>query len=260
MDLKILMSNIAYAHGLNGTLFQHVRYAHRHLFCDPKVQAEVMAEVKTLIAREDPDICCLVEIERGGTSERSFNQLHALLDERYPFSDIAGKYDARSALNKLPVLSGKCNAFCAKRPFDFKHIYLSAGMKRLVYQITLAPELTLFFCHFSLLRATRAKQFRELRGIIRDTPGEHIIMGDFNIFGGIEELHPLLEGTSLRLLNNPKIPTFRFHRRQKLLDLCICTQRLSRQAQLRIIEQHYSDHCALLLHLTGFQQTASPQS
>lgn len=248
-DVKILLSNMAYARGINGSLMHHIRYAHRHLFCSRKVQQGVMGELKKIILREQPDICCLVEIDRGHNETTSFNQLHALLDSQYHFSDIASKYGDRKALRRAPFLSGKSNAFCSKREFPFERVYLSTGMKRLVYRITVAPDLHLFFCHFSLMKTSRQRQFVELRALIDRTPGEHIIMGDFNIFGGISELQPLLEGTDLRLINNPEKMTFKFHRNHKLLDLCICSRSLGERSELQVIEQHYSDHCALLLHV-----------
>lgn len=250
-DLRILMSNIGYARGLSGSLSHHLLLAHRHFYCSPAVQQNVLDELKKLILKEKPDLCCLVEIERGALASGYFNQLYHLLDERYRFHDIANKYAEKGGLMSLPIMESKCNAFFSNRPFGFEKLYLAAGWKRLVYKIALRPHLTLFFSHFSLRRSLRARQFLELRKILDHTPGEHILMGDFNILTGLEELHPLMEGTDLALLNNPGEMTFRFHRQHRLLDLCICPEKMRDKVQLRVLPQPYSDHAALLLHLHG---------
>lgn len=247
--LKILMSNIAYARGFDGALGTHVGRAYRHLYCSTAVQKRVMGDVKRLLDHEQPDVCCFVEVERGGKGAKSFDQLRSLLDERFMYADIANKYFAKGGYKWLPVLGRKCNAFCSNRPLEFEHVYLDAGIKRLVYKITINPRLTLFFAHFSLRRSVRRLQFAGLRRVLRFTPGEHIVMGDFNIFGGAEELAPFLRKTKLLVVNDPELPTFRFHRSRALVDLAMCSPGIRDRAALRIVEQHYSDHAALILDL-----------
>ncbi len=247
--LKILMSNIAYARGFDGALGRHVGRAYRHVYCSKAVQQNVMGDVKRLLDREKPDVCCFVEVERGGKGAKAFDQLRSLLDERFMYSDIANKYFAKGRYKWIPVLGRKCNAFCANRPLEFEHVYLDAGIKRLVYQITVNPKLTLFFAHFSLRRKVRKLQFESLAKVLQKTPGEHLVMGDFNVFGGPEEIAPFLGSTGLEVLNDPKLPTFRFHRRRSLVDLAMVSPSLRHRAELRIVEQPYSDHAALILDL-----------
>lgn len=72
-------------------------------------------------------------------------------------------------------------------------------------------------------------------------------MGDFNAFKGFDELSSLLEDTNLKIINNEFIPTFTFHRSKHAIDLCIASSSLIPHLNLKIIDQTFSDHSALLL-------------
>lgn len=242
------MSNLGYARGIDGTLMQHLRYAHRHVYCSRTVQEQTLRQLRELVMREDPDVCCFVEIDQGSFDSANFNQLEMLLTEKYAFSDIENKYGQQSPLRRFPMTRGKSNAFIARQRLHYEKIYFTHGRKRLIYKLTLAPQLTLFFAHFSLKKTVREEQLRQVGRIVADTPGDIIFMGDFNILTGIRELKPLLDD-GLVLLNREDSPTFRFHRRQSVLDLCLCSSGIARQAELTIVPQPYSDHAALLLAL-----------
>jgi endonuclease/exonuclease/phosphatase family metal-dependent hydrolase len=250
MSTVILMSNLGYLRGINGGLMHHIRYAYRNFYCSRDVQEACLEQVIGLIEQERPDVCCFVEIDKGSATARSFNQLEALVSEQYPFFDIENKYGLLSRLRSLPLTRGKSNGFLAKRTLPYEKIFFTHGTKRLIYKIALTPDVTLFFAHFSLKRETRAQQLLQTRQILNDTPGEIILLGDFNIHSGFKELEPLLHENNLVLLNNEETPTFRFHNVRLPLDLCICSRGIAERAALKIIPQPYSDHEALVLTLT----------
>lgn len=250
MGITILMSNLGYLRGINGCLVHHFRYAYRHIYCSRNVQETCLAQVIEIIRRERPDLCCFVEIDKNLAGLGNFSQFETLVSECYPFFNIENKYGPVSRLRKLPVMRGKGNGFLASRPWPYEKIFFSHGTKRLIYKIMLKPGLALFFAHFSLKKAVRALQLAEIRTLLQDTPGEIILLGDFNIHSGFQELAPLLHENNLVLLNREDIPTFRFHTLQLPLDLCICSHGIAKNAQLDIIPQPYSDHEALLLTLT----------
>lgn len=250
MDYTILMSNMGYARGIDGGLAQHLRFAHRHIYCPPQVQQQSLAQFRALIELEDPDLCCLMEIDQGSLTSGRYNQLDSLLCEHYSFFDIESKYGENSKLRSFFLTQGKSNAFMAKRNYDFQKIYFTHGTKRLIYKIQLEPDITLYFAHFSLSYATRRKQLEEVARIVHATPGQVIVMGDFNILNGLHELEPVLEAKNLHLLNRDTEPTFTLHQRRLVLDICLCSPALVEYADLRIIPQPYSDHDALLLKLS----------
>ena len=245
--ITILMSNLGYLCGIDGGLSQHFRYAYRHFYCPRYVQEACLKQVIGIIQREDPDICCFVEIDAGTARGRGFNQLEALVSDRYPFFDIENKYGPLSRLRSLPWTRGKSNGFLSKHLLTYEKIFFTHGTKRLIYKIGIEPNLTLFFAHFSLRKTTRLQQLLQTRRIVNETAGEIILLGDFNINGGFDELEPLLNENRLVLLSREDIPTFRFHTLRLPLDLALCSPAIAAHSQLRIIPQPYSDHEALLL-------------
>jgi endonuclease/exonuclease/phosphatase family metal-dependent hydrolase len=246
---RILMSNIGYARGINGCLAHHVFFAHRHFYCTPEVQEQALTQLNQLIAQEDPDLCCFVEIDKGSLSSANFNQLEKLTGEKYAYYDIENKYGEMSRLRHWPLTRGKSNAFMAKHSVKYEKLYFRHGTKRLVYKITLDAHLTLFFAHFSLKKAVRAEQLQQVKEMIAQTPGEVIFLGDFNVLTGLQEIAPLVQENHLMLLNREDNPTFTFHRTKLVLDLCLCSRQIASRIKLRVVPQPYSDHAALLLDL-----------
>ena len=248
-ETVILMGNLGYLRGINGCLSQHFRYAYRHIYCSQDVQRACIQQVIELIEKEAPDICCFVEIDKGSAGPSNFNQLEALVTEQYSFFDIENKYGPLSRLRSLPLTRGKSNGFLAKRHMHYEKIFFTHGTKRLIYKISIAPDITLFFAHFSLKQKTRAMQLLQVRDIVKDTQGEVIVLGDFNIKSGFGELAPLVNEAHLVVMNQENVPTFRFHKWQVPLDICLCSRGIAEHAQLKVIPQPYSDHEALLLTL-----------
>ena len=247
--MKILFMNLGYARGISGSLAHHIRYAHRHFYCSPSVQKQSLNLFNSLMREEKPDIACLVEIDRGSFGTSQFNQVEHLLDETYSFSNIENKYAHNSFLRSFGPTSGKSNAFIARKKYDFEKLSFACGVKRLVYKIKLSDEVTLFFAHFSLNRTTRARQILEAREQMRKVLGEVIFLGDFNVLSGLHEIEPMLDHGRHMLLNRDSEPTFLFHKRKLVLDLCITTPLLAGRAHLRVLPQTYSDHAALILDI-----------
>ncbi len=253
MSYKILFSNIGYAKGIGGSLRQHIGLFGRHFYCSVPAQEQVLAQLKKIIETENPDLCCFVEIDSGSFHSAQFNQIEALLDASYSFHDIADKYGYQSLLSRLPMHRGKSNALLAKNSLPFERLYFRNGTKRLIYNITLPPEIPgnihVFFAHFSLNKKVRSRQFEEVRKIILDTPGETILLADFNIFQGFKELTPLLHTEDLIVMSKESDPTFTFSGRRLALDLCLCSRPLASRLSLRIVPQPFSDHSALLVEV-----------
>lgn len=247
MAYKILFSNIGYGRGIDGSLLAHLRRFHHHFYMPVDVQKQVLAQLKDIISSEEPDIACFVEIDRGSLYSARFNQLEMILDDVYAFHNIADKYGEDSYWSRMPLHEGKSNAFVSKSELPFEKLFFESGTKRLIYKILLPDGVTLFFAHFSLSRATRLRQMQEMRSHIKKVEGPVMILADFNIMGGFAELAPLMEGLDLKILNDESEPTFFFHRRRKVLDLCLCSLSIADNSRLKIIPQPFSDHAALLI-------------
>jgi endonuclease/exonuclease/phosphatase family metal-dependent hydrolase len=246
---KIFFSNLGYAKGIDGSLRQHIGLFGRHFYCALPVQEQILGQVKSIIAAEDPDICCFVEIDRGSRQSASLNQLEKLADEKYQFHDIADKYGEGSLMGRMFLHAGKSNAFLSKENIVFERLYFRHGTKRLIYRLELPDGITLLFAHFSLNRKTRVKQFQEIREIARQHKGETILLADFNIMQGFKELEPLLSDGDLKVLNTESDFTFSFINKKLVLDLCIASKNLAQRIALKIIPQPFSDHAGLLVEI-----------
>jgi endonuclease/exonuclease/phosphatase family metal-dependent hydrolase len=248
-SLRILMSNIGYARGFSGALAGHAGFAHRHVWCPPSVQRRVLSHFQALLGRTKPDLCCLLEIDTGSFTSAGMDQLEYLKTPEYGFADAENKYLETSPLRRFAFTRGKSNGLIATHDFPFTKLYFACGTKRLIYQVTLAENLTLYFTHFSLTREVRRRQLIEMGELVLQTPGETMVLGDFNLLQGLHELTPLFAATGMKLVNDAEIPTFLFHRRRLTLDLCLCTPQLAARTQVEVIPQSYSDHAALLVEV-----------
>lgn len=256
MTYKIFFSNIGYAKGIDGTLAQHLARIARHIRCGRPLQEDVLAQLRAILMQEEPDLCCLVEIDNGSFQSASFSQIAHIATEPYLFHDVADKYGPGNWIGGMPLHRGRCNAFLSKDRLSFERLYFANGSKRLIYKIVLPEDatghpggITLFFAHFSLMPAVRQRQFEELRSHISVCPGPVVVMADFNILQGFRELEPLLRGSDLIVLNDEAEPTFTFHTYRLALDLCVCTAELAERLDLKIIPQPFSDHAGLLLEI-----------
>ena len=254
MAYRILFSNIGYAKGIDGSLRQHLARFARHFYSRISVQEQVLRELNAIVALERPDLCCLVEVDSGSVQSARYNQMQTLINETYAHHDVADKYGPGSGVSRMPLHGGRSNAFMSRQKLSFEKLYFKNGTKRLIYKIALPPEIPgnihIFFTHFSLRKKIRAQQFEEVRKIILDTPGETILLADFNIFYGFKELTPLLQTENLVVLNNEKDTTFQFSGKRLALDLCLCSSSLLPRIALRIVPQPFSDHAALVVEVT----------
>jgi endonuclease/exonuclease/phosphatase family metal-dependent hydrolase len=247
--MKILFSNLGYARGIDGSLWQHISRLGRHFYVSAPVQQRALLQAKEIIRTEQPDICCFVEIDKGSFYSAHINQMDVLSDDTYCHHDITNKYGDDYWLSKAPLHASKCNGFLAKTDVPFEKIYFRAGRKRLIYKLFLPGGIALYFAHFSLQADIRMRQFSELGQLILSDKNPSIVLADFNIFGGFSEVSGLLKNTGMRLLNRDDEPTFRFHQTRHILDLCLCSESLAGRIDLKIIPQPFSDHDALFLDL-----------
>jgi endonuclease/exonuclease/phosphatase family metal-dependent hydrolase len=239
---------MGYAKGINGSLMHHAAFFSRHLYTPHMVQKNALAQLTEIIEAEDPDLCCLVEIDGGSLHVGYLDQLGALKNQNYEFHDISDKYGPQNILAQMPFHKGKSNAFMAKQSMEFQRHYLADGSKKLLYSLNLPGDIVLFFAHFSLKRKVRLRQFHELKRHLSEH-AKVIVLGDFNIMHGFSELDPLLMDGNLQLLNRHNEPTFRFHQRNHVLDLCLCSKDLAERMRLKVIPQPFSDHAALLVEV-----------
>ncbi len=235
---KILLLNLGYCTGINGSLAQYISKFYRYIFLHSKVEKMILNKFKKIVLEEDPDLICLTEIKQG-------KQIKTLINGKYFFYDIETKYGQKSILRKLPFFHNKGNAFISKHKLSFKKHYLINGTKKLLYEIIIPGNISLILMHFSLKKRARGKQFKEIQKMFSGT-GQKIICGDFNILGGISELNCLANGLDLKLAHQE--PTFPAFRPNKPLDLFLCSKNI--KTKTRILNNQLSDHLPVIVEIS----------
>jgi endonuclease/exonuclease/phosphatase family metal-dependent hydrolase len=245
--MKILLYNIGYTLGLNGSLQDYIFNSHRYLYCPPQVRYQIAEEITQLVKQVDPDICTFLEISEKGKLLDGYHHLISELENEYSFFDMENKYGRKSILRKLAFFHERCNAVLSRQSLEIRKHYLEHGMKKLVFEIDLKDQLSIFIVHFALNKRVRALQLREMEQMIKKRE-KVIVCGDFNIFGGITELDNLIDETGVRVINEPMDYTFPACKPTKTLDLFLCSDNVDVR-QLTVLPSLSSDHLPVLLEI-----------
>ncbi len=238
--LRILLFNVGYATALDGTLRDYLLRFYRYLYTPRRIIRRVRQAVFHLMQSKKPDVCCFVEIHKE----------HGFLrhPRAYREESIENKYGLHSLLRLLPFFRDNCNGFFAKKKLPFREHYLRNGTKKLVYEIALRPDASLLLAHFSLNRAVRQEQCAELRTLIGKRRNV-ILCGDFNIFGGFDELKRFADSCNLRIVNAPSQATFPAVHPRKALDLFLCPKDAGHPSVTVLDSVHVSDHLPVMLEV-----------
>ncbi len=237
---RILLLNVGYGTALDGSVRDYLLRVYRYLYTPRQIMRKVRQAIHGLMQREEPDVCCFVEIHgKSGCIPHPYV---------YACSDVANKYGARSVLRKLPFFRDNCNGFYSKDDVAFEKVYFKSGTKKLIYAIKLRPDLSLLIVHFSLNRRVRAKQCEELKEII-DARENVIVCGDFNIFRGTGELQKLADACDLQIIS-PEDATFPSVKPRKTLDLFLCPRAMGDVSARVMQDVQASDHLPVMLEMT----------
>ena len=236
MKYKILLLNLGYFSGLNGSIFDYIFKSYRYVFPSKKIIGKISEKLKEIIFREKPDVICLIEIRKS--------QIKYLANENYKFYDFETKYSPNGLARKTPILKDQCNGFLSKEKINFQKFFLKNGSKKLVYIINFPGEIKLILFHFALGKNTRKKQFEEIK-TLAGKDKKTIICGDFNISKGMSELNSLINDTNLEICQ--KEPTFPAYNPKKAIDLFLVSSGLA--VKLKVIRSDVSDHLPVLLEI-----------
>ena len=126
---RILLFNVGYATALDGSIRDYLLRFYRYVYTPRQIVRKVRMAIYHLMQREQPDVCCFVEIHRR---TGCVPHPHA-----YTCSDVDNKYGAASVLRRLPFFRDNCNGFFAKGDLAFEKVYFRNGTKKLIYDICL---------------------------------------------------------------------------------------------------------------------------
>ncbi|MFH1440254.1 MAG: hypothetical protein ABIG89_06805 [Candidatus Woesearchaeota archaeon] len=249
---KILLTNIGYCTGLNGSLSDYVFKFYRYIYTSKKVQLDVLNKLSRIVNKEKLDLIVLIEIKKYQMEMLKRIISNDKNNNKYNLFEVENKYSLKSLLRKILFIKNNCNGFIAKKNLKFEKHYLENGTKKLLYEIKLPNDTVLVATHFSLNKKTRKKQFDEISEKFKSK--KMIVCGDFNIFDGFDELNSIMEKCELKIANDK--PTFpsnlccsskKSNNRKKALDLFLCSEKM--KVNVKIIKDDFSDHMPILLEI-----------
>ena len=249
--MKILSCNAGYLQGDRGSIGGYVPSPLQAVFGDATVERRATERLSELIARERPDVTCLVEVDDGSIRTTTDGQLDRLLEalesRGLQYSGrIDRKYGSQGLVATLPFFKHLGNGVL----FDGDHRtdvhYLDTGPKRLVTEVRLTPDVALFVVHLSLGSRSRRRQLAELGALIeRSTAERTIVTGDFNTFGGHDELDRLIDRTGLNLYVPGETvsnrPFDELVLSTRALDLVLCSPSIGIE-RCDVLDVQVSDH------------------
>lgn len=257
--LTILSANAGYLLDYDGSLTGYVRYPQRALIGDEEAEQRALDRLVEVIVSERPDVVSLLEVDQGSIRTATDGQVERIVtacrERGLEYSPVVtAKYDDDGLLMSLPVLDKLSNAVLVADDYETEAHYLSAGTKRLVKELRLAEGLSLFVVHLAMRQSTRAEQLREI-GELVDRRESAIVGGDFNIYGGFDELAPLTEDRGMELHvpgeTVPKRPLDSIVTDTRTLDLFVTTPDVV-VGRCDVIDVQVSDHRPVVLEIDGW--------
>lgn len=245
--MKILFYNLGYARGHVGSPSSYLLKANRFVHQSVGSQTRVLNEVLDLVEKEQPDVFSYAEIMTGSFRNQYFNQHQYLLTHlrHRSVADAALSKYGETMLNFAPFHTGNCNGVITFLPARITEYYLAKSRKKLVFIIKL-DTVTIFTVHLPLVSADRRAQLEELSHLVNSTPGDAVVCGDFNIFGGLDELAVLQQSTDLTVAGNQE-PTCPSAAPKIQLDVFLYRLSASNGSpKLTIPTIHASDHLPVL--------------
>jgi endonuclease/exonuclease/phosphatase family metal-dependent hydrolase len=238
---RILLLNLGYETGLDGSLKGYLTQSWRYLHTPEHVLMSIREGFQTLIAKVQPDICCVLEMHHDPSLLKTF--------AAYQCRHIDPKYGNGSMLRRLPFFRDNCNGIFAMarlpcRARQFKH-----GTKKLLYDVQVGNDFSLLVSHYSLHASVRQQQFHEIAELVQHRK-HTVVCGDFNDFGGRKELGSLLKETNLRIIRPAQNGTFPAYHPRKPLDLFLCSKDIKNVHAEVLKNVHLSDHLPVLLTVT----------
>jgi len=204
--MKLLSANVGYLLDYDGSLTDYVRSPHRAVLGCADSEQRAADRLLDVLVEERPDVACLIEVDGGSFRTSTAGQVTHLAEElREHGLDYRARCDPKygddGVLVNLPAFGDLSNGLLLQNGHRADAHYLDAGPKRLVNEVRLADDLSLFAVHLALSGRKRRKQLRELADLVANRE-RAIVCGDFNAYGGLDELDPLRDRTDL-VLHDP---------------------------------------------------------
>jgi endonuclease/exonuclease/phosphatase family metal-dependent hydrolase len=252
--VKILSVNAGYLLDYDGSLSGYALRPHRAIVGGADAERRATDRLVDVVAAERPDVVCLVEVDQGSVRTATDGQVAHLRDrlaERgLDYHDRAdAKYGDGNLLETAPVLGHLSNGVLLADEWEVAPHYLDTGPKRLVTEVRLGADLSLFVVHLAMSSRGRHRQLEELTELVGRRE-RVIVCGDFNAYDGLEELETLTDATGLVVHNPgetvPRRPLDTLVTDTRTLDLFLASPGLT-VTRCDVLDVQVSDHRPVVL-------------
>jgi endonuclease/exonuclease/phosphatase family metal-dependent hydrolase len=254
--LTILSANVGYLLDYDGSFRRYLTRPHRAIVGSGGAEKRAMERLVGVIEDERPDLVCLIEVDQGSFRTATDGQVEAIAAacrergiEYVP--SAASKYGREGILPNLPVLEHLSNGLLAREGVEVTSHYLDTGPKRLVTEVCIGAELSLFLLHLAMRASTRRRQLEEVATLVADRD-RTIVCGDFNPYDGLDELAVLTEDTDLQRYapgpTVPKRPLDFLVTETRAFDLFLATPDVE-VTRCEVIDVQVSDHRPIVLEV-----------
>jgi endonuclease/exonuclease/phosphatase family metal-dependent hydrolase len=246
--VKLVCYNIEYCEGMDGRWYHYLQFW--KAFFPPRRLDQKIVDALDLLK---PDILSLVEVDTGSFRakkdevvffEKNLGMNSFVEKVKYPFQGWLKLF------HFVPVLNKQANAIVSRYQLeDVKYHVLHEGTKRVVIEASVKcpKKVTLLLAHLALGGAARRAQIEELVGIVNSIKNPVMLMGDFNTFGGADEIKKLLKETHLKdMAKQASIMTEPAYHPTKRLDYVLTSRRINVK-QYKVLDYHFSDHMPLFV-------------
>lgn len=253
MMVRLILYNIQYCAGTLGSWWEYLKFW-RMLRAPRYLDYVIANELKNY----NPDILGLIEVDLGSLRSRKKDEV-TFFKEFMGFEGHAKKvkYTKKGVsglFKKMPITRKQANAILTKNQlFGTKSHELNNGTKRIVIDTTLKypRKYRLLLVHLALGSKTRKKQINQLIEIVNAIEEPVILMGDFNLFKGLEEIELLLKNTKLNYECSEKSHMKRYtqpsSKPSRTLDIVLTSKEIEVKKYQVLENVKYSDHLPVMI-------------
>ncbi|MCD4771521.1 endonuclease/exonuclease/phosphatase family protein [archaeon] len=243
--IRFIFYNTEYFEGLQGVRWKYLEVWKR-IFGTKRNLLKICKEISAY----KPDVLAFIEIQAKSFFRRErydnivrkeMKMKHSLIKPKYFFHGLT------RILKYTPGIKDQSNALFSKKSFcDSEFVYFKEGVKKLIIKasVKVPKKITFLIVHLALAKGSRQKQMEELAEIVRGVKTPIVLAGDFNTFGGKEELDVLIKNSRLRKVKESL--TFPAFHPNKVLDHILISPEI-RVKNYEVLKLKLSDHLPVMV-------------
>lgn len=249
---RLILYNIEYLQGNKGGKLEYLKFWRR--VDHPKW---LKVKLANALRKHRPDIVSFLEV--GGSSfmeDNYFDYFKKKLEMKYSVKRLKYKFTGGlSFLKKIPLLNDQTNGILSKKKISEPEvIYFKKGVKKAVIKVEVhvPQKVTLLLAHLALGETVRKGQIDELIKIVKGIKGPVILAGDFNTFGGEEEIKSLLKKAALNhefKLHGGRTFTYPTKHPRRRLDYVLTSKDINVK-KYDVLKMDFSDHLPVLVNFS----------